>query len=109
MKKGLLIPAALLGAILAFCLWNGAAMSAHTARWRAQLEEADRLVLLEDWQGAAAAIRAAYAGWTERQTYLHCVTGHFEIPRPAVMVRLGDLDSHFLRLPRDCRPVLSLQ
>ena len=39
-------------------------------------EEADRLVLLEDWQGAAAAIRAAYAGWTERQTYLHCVTGH---------------------------------
>ena len=48
MKKGLLIPAALLGAILAFCLWNGAAMSAHTARWRAQLEEADRLVLLED-------------------------------------------------------------
>ena len=76
MKKGLLIPAALLGAILAFCLWNGAAMSAHTARWRAQLEEADRLVLLEDWQGAAAAIRAAYAGWTECQTYLHCVTGH---------------------------------
>ena len=75
MKRGLLIPAALLAAVLAFCLWNGAAMSAHTARWRAQLEEADRLVLLEDWQGAAAAIRAAYAGWTERQTYLHCVTG----------------------------------
>ena len=48
MKKGLLIPAALLGAILAFCLWNGTAMSAHTARWRAQLEEADRLVLLGD-------------------------------------------------------------
>ena len=58
MKKGLLLPAALLGAILAFCLWNSAAMTAHTDRWRDQLEEADRLVRLEDWAGAAAAIRA---------------------------------------------------
>ena len=46
MKKGLLLPAALLGAILAFCLWNSAAMTAHTDRWRDQLEEADRLVRL---------------------------------------------------------------
>lgn len=76
MKKGLLLPAALLAAILAFCLWNSAAMAAHTGRWRAQLEEADRLVRLEDWEGAAAAIRAGYADWTGRQTYLHCVTGH---------------------------------
>lgn len=76
MKKGLLLPAALLAAILAFCLWNGAAMAAHTGRWRAQLEEADRLVRLEDWAGAAAAIRACYDDWTSRQTYLHCVTGH---------------------------------
>ena len=91
MKKGLLLPAALLGAILAFCLWNSAAMTAHTDRWRDQLEEADRLVRLEDWAGAAAAIpepeggahtnpaaaiRAGYADWTGRQTYLHCVTGH---------------------------------
>lgn len=76
MKRGLLVPAALLGAVLAFCLWNGGTMGAHTARWRAQLEEADRRVLLEDWEGAAAAIRESYADWTERQTYLHCVTGH---------------------------------
>lgn len=76
MKKGLLLPAALLAAILAFCLWNSAAMAAHTGRWRVQLEEADRLVRLEDWEGAAAAIRAGYADWTGRQTYLHCVTGH---------------------------------
>lgn len=76
MKKGLLLPAALLAAILAFCLWNSAAMAAHTGRWRARLEEADRLVRLEDWAGAAAAIRSGYADWTSRQTYLHCVTGH---------------------------------
>lgn len=76
MKKGLLLPAALLAVILAFCLWNSAAMAAHTGRWRARLEEADRLVRLEDWAGAAAAIRSGYADWTSRQTYLHCVTGH---------------------------------
>lgn len=87
MKKGLLIPAALLGAILAFCLWNGAVMAGHTARWRAQLEEADRRVLLEDWEGAAAAIRASCADWTERQTYLHCVTGHDAVDDAEAMFR----------------------
>lgn len=76
MKRGLLIPAALLAAVLAFCLWNGAAMASHTARWQAQLEEAGRLGRAGDWEGAAAAIRAGYADWTGRQTYLHCVTGH---------------------------------
>ena len=76
MKKGLLIPAALLAVILAFCLWNSAVMAAHTGRWRARLEEADRLAQAEDWEAAAAALRAGYADWTSRQTYLHCVTGH---------------------------------
>lgn len=85
MKKGLLIPAALLGAILAFCLWNGAAMAGHTARWQTQLKEADRRVLLEDWEGAAAAIRGSYADWTECQTYLHCVTGHDAVDEAEAM------------------------
>lgn len=76
MKKGLVIPAALLAVILAFCLWNGAVMSAHTGRWRAQLEEADRLVRAGDWAGAAAAVHGSYADWSARQTYLHIVTGH---------------------------------
>ena len=76
MKRGLLLPAAVLAAVLAFCLWNGAAMAAHTARWQAQLEEADRLAQAEDWEDAAAAIRAGYADWTARQTYLHIVTNH---------------------------------
>lgn len=76
MKKGLLIPAALLAAILSFCLWNSAAMTDCTARWRAQLAEADRLVQAGDWEGAAAAIREGYASWSARQTYLHVVTSH---------------------------------
>ena len=76
MKKGLLIPAGLLAAILAFCLWNSAAMTACTARWRAQLEEAERLAASGDWGGTAAAIREGYADWSARQTYLHIVTSH---------------------------------
>lgn len=76
MKKGLLLPAALLAAILTFCLWNSAAMTAHTARWRAQLEEADRLAQSGDWEAAAAAIRESRADWSQRQTYLHIVTSH---------------------------------
>ena len=76
MRKGLLLPAALLAAILAFCLWNSAAMTAGAARWRAQLEEADRLAQAGKWEQAAAAIRAGYGDWSSRQTYLHIVTGH---------------------------------
>ena len=76
MRKGLLLPAALLAAILAFCLWNSAAMTACTDRWRARLEEADRLAQAGDWENAAAAIREGYADWSARQTYLHIVTSH---------------------------------
>ena len=76
MKKGLLIPAGLLAAILAFCLGNSAAMTAHTARWRAQMETADRLAREGKWTEATAAIQEGYADWTARQTYLHIVTNH---------------------------------
>lgn len=76
MNKGLWLPAALLAGILAFCLWNSASMAHSTAQWRAQLEEAEHLAQAGDWEAAAAAIRAGYAGWSERQTYLHIVTNH---------------------------------
>ena len=76
MKKGFFIPAAILAAILAFCLWNSAAMAGHTARWREQLEEAERLADAGDWGASVRAIEDSYAGWTDRQTWLHCVTGH---------------------------------
>lgn len=76
MKKGLCIPAAVLAATLAFCLWNSAAMEDHTTRWQSQLEEADRLARLGDWAGAAGAVQNGYADWTRSQTYLHIVTSH---------------------------------
>lgn len=87
MKKGLLIPAALLAAILAFCLWNGAAMASRTALWREQLEEADSLARAGDWDGAAAAIREGYAAWSARQTYLHIVTSHDAVDGAEAMYR----------------------
>ena len=50
--KAYLKPLAVLAAILAFALWNGAAMTAHTDRWRAQVEQADALAQAEDWSRA---------------------------------------------------------
>ena len=41
-------PLAVLAAILVFALWNGAAMTSHTDRWRAQLEQADALAQAEE-------------------------------------------------------------
>lgn len=76
MKKALFIPFAVLAAMLAFCLWNSAAMAGHTARWRQQLEEADRLAQSGDWEKTTAVIQESYDDWTRRQTWLHIVTGH---------------------------------
>lgn len=87
MKKGFLVPAAVLAAVLAFCLWNGAAMSARTARWRAPLEEADRLAQAGDWEGAEAAIAESYDGWSGHQTWIHCVTGHEAVDGAEAMYR----------------------
>ncbi len=76
MKKGLVVPAAVLTAILAFCLWNSAAIASRSALWRAELEEADRFARSSGWEEAAAVIRDSYAGWSECQTWLHCVMAH---------------------------------
>lgn len=76
MKKGFVLPAAVLAAVLAFCLWNGAAMADQAARWRDQLDHAERLAEAGDWAGAAAAVEAGYADWTGRQTWLRCVASH---------------------------------
>lgn len=87
MKRGFVVPAAVLAAVLAFCLWNGAAMAARTARWRAPLEEADHLAQAGDWDGAEAAIGESYDGWTRYQTWLHCVTGHEVVDGAEAMYR----------------------
>lgn len=96
MKKGLLLPAGLLAVILAFCLWNSAAMTACTARWREQLAEAERLAQAGDWEGTAAAIRICYDSWSARQTYLHIVTSHDAVDGAEAMYQraLAFAESH---------------
>lgn len=114
MKKALLIPAAVLAAILTFCVWNSAAMAGHTARWQDQLAEADRLAQSGRWEEAAAAVRASYADWTKRQTYLHIVTGHDEVDNAEAMYHRAlafaesEEDSEFRAEAADLRDQLRL-
>lgn len=76
MRKAFLPPIAVLAAILAFALWNSGRMSAHTERWREQLQQADALAQAEDWPQAVSALSDSYADWSDRQTYLHIVSEH---------------------------------
>ena len=76
MRKGYWLSLTVLGAILAFCLWNSAAVSSQTDRWQAQLQQAEALAKAEDWAGTAAALEDSYADWLSRQTWLHIVAEH---------------------------------
>ena len=54
--KGCVTPLVILAAVLGFALWNGASMSADTARWQEQLQQADALAQSEDWSAATSAL-----------------------------------------------------
>ena len=86
MRK-LLAPLLVLGAILAFALWNSAAMAACTGRWRGQLRQADALARSGDWAGAQSALEESYEDWTASQTYLHIVTEHDAVDDAEAMYR----------------------
>ena len=80
-------PLAVLAAILAFALWNGAAMTRHTDRWRAQLEQADALAQAEEWSRAVEVLADSYTDWSGKQTYLHIVTEHDAVDDAEAMYR----------------------
>ena len=80
-------PLTVLAAILAFALWNGAAMTGHTDRWRAQLEQADALAQAEEWSRAVEVLADSYTDWSEKQTYLHIVTEHDAVDDAEAMYR----------------------
>ena len=82
-----LMPPALLAVILAFCLWNSAAMTGRTDRWRAQLAQAEALAQAEDFSGAAALLADSYRDWSRHQTYLHIVTEHDAVDDAEAMYR----------------------
>lgn len=87
MKRGFLPPLAVLAAVLAFCLWNSAAMSGASNRWREQLRQAGALAAEEDWAAAGAVLEESYQDWSARQTYLHIVTGHGTVDEAEAMYR----------------------
>ncbi len=85
--KGYLTSLAILAAVLAFCLWNGTAMTADTARWRDQLLHTDALAQSEDWAAAAEALAESYRDWAQSQTYLHIVARHDAVDDAEAMYR----------------------
>ena len=76
MKRDMLPPLAVLAVILAFALWNSAAITGHTQRWRDQLQQAEELAAAENWQAAADALSESYEDWSGSQVYLHIVSEH---------------------------------
>ena len=85
--KGYLTSMAILAAVLALCLWNGAAMTADTARWRDQLLHTDALAQSEDWAAAAEALAESYRDWAQSQAYLHIVARHDAVDDAEAMYR----------------------
>ena len=85
--KPYLKPLAVLAAVLAFALWNGAAMTGHTDRWRAQLEQADALAQAGEWSRAVEVLADSYTDWSGQQTYLHIVTEHDAVDDAEAMYR----------------------
>ena len=87
MKKAVLPPIAVLAVILAFSLWNSHAMTAHTDRWRDQLQQAAALAQDENWPAVEDALKDSYADWSQCQTYLHVVTEHDAVDDAEAMYR----------------------
>ena len=87
MKRLLLPPIAVLCALLALSLWNSSHMERQTRRWRAQLQETDRLAQSECWAEALDSLWESYDDWTLRQTYLHIVSHHDAVDDAEAMYR----------------------
>lgn len=87
MKKGFFPPLAVLAAVLAFCMWNSAAMASCSLRWQDQLRQAGGLAESGDWLAAAGVLQESYQDWSAKQTYLHIVTGHGAVDESEAMYR----------------------
>lgn len=85
--RGILAPLALLTAMLALALWNGAQIAGGTARWQSQLEQADALAQSEDWAGASKVLAESHRDWSRCQTYLHVVSQHSAVDEAEVLYR----------------------
>lgn len=87
MKRDMLPPLTVLAVILAFSLWNSAAITNHTQRWRDQLQQVEELATSENWQAAGSALSESYMDWSGRQVYLHIVSEHDAVDDTEAMYR----------------------
>ena len=87
MSRRLLPSLLVLGALLAFALWNIRRISDLTERWQGQLRQVDALAQAEDWAGALAALEESYQDWSAHQTYLHIVAQHDAVDDAQAMYR----------------------
>ena len=87
MKKGYLIPIAILAVILGFALWNGITIQKNTARWSSQLQQAVQMISTENWDSINCTLQNSYNDWQNRQTYLHIVLEHDAINDADAMYR----------------------
>ena len=87
MKRDMLPPLTVLAVILAFSLWNSAAITNHTQRWRDQLQQVEELATSENWQAAGSALSESYMDWSGRQVYLHIVSEHDAVDDAEAMYR----------------------
>ena len=87
MKRTLALPLCVLAALLAFSLWNIRHMDGETDRWRAQLQQADRLALSGAWCETLDTLWESYDDWSHCQTYLHIVSHHDAVDDAEAMYR----------------------
>ena len=87
MKRDMLPPLAVLAIILAFALWNSAAITGCTQRWRGQLQQVEALAATENWQAAGNALAESYKDWSGSQVYLHIVSEHDAVDDAEAMYR----------------------
>ena len=87
MKRDMLPPLAVLAVILAFALWNSAAITGCAKRWRGQLQHTEELAASENWQAAVDALSKSYADWSGSQVYLHIVSEHDAVDDAEAMYR----------------------
>ena len=76
MKKGYLLPAAMLALILLFSLAAGTAISRCASRCQASLQLADAQAQAEQWPEAMETLLESYEDWTENQRWLHVLSRH---------------------------------
>lgn len=67
-------PAAILAVLLLFSLWDANQMRNDTLRWCAQLQQADRLAVAEDWAGALETLEESHQDWQRQWLYVHIVS-----------------------------------